>query len=56
MRDGVKVKVVSGGHKQPTKGSAGLSCHVPGGMTSVSNLAGASGGIKSGNLVDSAVG
>lgn len=35
----------------PSKGSAGLCCHVPGGMVTVSNVAGVSGGIGPGRLV-----
>lgn len=35
----------------PTKGSAGLCTQVPGGMTTVSNLASATGGIAPGKLV-----
>lgn len=35
----------------PAKGSAGLSTQVPGAIASVSNLSGATGGIKPGNLV-----
>lgn len=52
--DGVVVKCVpSGQGLHISKGSAGLATQVSGAMTSVSNLASASGGIKSGNLVQS---
>lgn len=52
--DGVVVKCVSG-HIGPTKGSAGLQTQVPGGITSVSNLASATGGIAPGNVAQSDV-
>lgn len=49
--DGVVVKVVSSkAYPQPTQGSAGLATQVAGAMASVSNLAGATGGIKPGTL------
>lgn len=49
--DGVVVKCVPSGHGlHVSKGSAGLATQVPGAMASVSNLAGASGGINPGNL------
>ncbi len=49
--DGVKVKVVSG-HMTPSMGSAGLRSQVPGAMASVSNLAGATGGIGPGKSAE----
>lgn len=50
---GVVVKVVSSRTKQEAiHGSAGLSCHVPGGMVTVSNVANATGGINAGNLLE----
>lgn len=51
MMDGVVVKVVSG-HITPTRGSAGLMTQVPGAMTTVSDVASASGGIKPGALIE----
>lgn len=47
--EGVKVKVVSS-KCEPSRGSAGLKTQVPGGMTTASNLASATGGISPGNL------
>ena len=50
---GEVIKVVtSKSQPQPITGSAGLKTQVPGAMTSVSNLAGATGGIKPGNLAE----
>lgn len=50
--DGVVVKCPPDGYRlTPTKGSAGLMTQVHGAMVSVSNLANATGGIKSGNLI-----
>lgn len=40
-----------GKQRTPVKGSAGLCTQVPGGMTTVSNLARATGGIAPGKLV-----
>lgn len=40
-----------GKHLKPRKGSAGLNTQLCGAMSSVSNLACATGGISSGNLV-----
>ena len=49
--DGVVVKCPPSPYRlTPSKGSAGLATQVPGAIASVSNLAGASGGIKPGNL------
>lgn len=48
--DGVVVKFPPSSRLTPTRGSAGLQTQVPGAMASVSNLAGATGGIKPGNL------
>lgn len=49
--DGVVVKFPPSSHRlTPSKGSAGLPTQVPGAIASVSNLAGATGGIKPGNL------
>lgn len=49
--DGEKVKAVSGGSPQPTHGTAGVNSQVAGTAATVSNLAGATGGIGAGNLV-----
>lgn len=55
--DGVVVKFPPSSHRlTPTKGSAGLSTQVPGAIASVSNLAGATGGIKPGNVLSPDVG
>ena len=52
MMKGEVVKFPPEGKRlRPTKGSAGLRTQVPGAMTSVSNLASATGGIAPGNLV-----
>jgi len=52
--EGIVVQVVSSQNNQETThGSAGLKCHVPGGMVTVSNVAMATGGINSGNLIES---
>lgn len=45
--------VVEGGYQQPTPGSAGVQAQLPGAPTTVSSVAGATGGIGSGNLVQS---
>lgn len=50
--DGVAVKCVSG-HVTPTKGSAGVLSHVYGAPASVGSLAGATGGIQPGGVVQS---
>lgn len=47
--DGVVVKCVSG-NVQPSSGSAGMKTQVPGGATTISNIASATGGISPGNL------
>lgn len=49
--NGAVVKVVTT-KPRVCKGSAGLYTQVPGAMTSVSNLASATGGIKPGNLAE----
>ena len=50
--DGEVVKFPSDGKRlRPVKGSAGLRTQIPGAMASVSNLAGATGGIAPGNLI-----
>lgn len=36
----------------PISGSAGMCCHVPGAMASVSNLAYSTGGIKPGGIAE----
>lgn len=36
---------------RPTKGTAGLATQLPGGATTIGNLASATGGIKAGNIV-----
>lgn len=52
--DGVVVHCPDEGYKvTPAKGSAGISSHVAGATASVSNLAAATGGIGTGNLVES---
>lgn len=51
--DGATVHCPDEGYRlTPSTGTAGLRCHVAGAMASVSNLAGASGGIGSGHLVE----
>lgn len=53
MMKGEVIKVVTSKNQpQPITGSAGLKTQVPGAMTSVSNLAGATGGMKPGNLAE----
>lgn len=53
MMDGVVVHCPDEGYKvRPTTGSAGMRSHVAGASASVSNLAGATGGIGNGNLVE----
>ena len=55
--DGEVVKVVSSSMvTQTTLGHAGLKTQVPGGMCTVSNLSGTTGGIKTHNLVESDLG
>ena len=49
--NGIVVKVVTT-KPRVCKGSAGLYTQVPGAMTSVSNLASATGGINPGNLAE----
>ena len=49
---GETVKIVSGYKLEPTTGSAGLKSQLPGAMASVSNLAGATGGIGGGHLAE----
>lgn len=39
-------------HCEPSAGSAGVKCHISGASTTVSNIAGAAGGIKSGNMIE----
>lgn len=39
-------------HGAPIKGSAGLRCHVPGGMATVGALASATGGIHAGGFTE----
>lgn len=51
MADEVKVDV-GGEFQQPTNGSAGVQSQVPGQSTTVSGVAGATGGIAPGNLVE----
>ena len=46
------IKVITEKTQQPVRGSAGLCCHVPNGITSVSSVANASGGIGRGHLID----
>lgn len=48
-----KVNVVGGSYAQPAGGSAGVKSQVPGTVASVSALAGATGGVGAGNLVES---
>lgn len=43
---------VGGEHTQPTNGTAGVQTQVPGAPTTVSSVAGATGGIAPGNLVE----
>lgn len=45
------VNVAEGGYQQPSAGSAGVASQVPGGATTVSGVAGATGGVDSGNLI-----
>lgn len=53
--NGEIVKLVERPKVNPTKGSAGLNCQLPGMATTVSNIANASGGIASGNLITTSV-
>lgn len=46
------VNLSNGGGAQPQPGSAGVSTQLPGQSTTISNVAGATGGINGGNLVE----
>lgn len=51
--DGVVVQCPDEGYKvKPTRGSAGIGSHVAGACATVSNLAAATGGIGTGNLIE----
>lgn len=51
--EGVVIHCPDEGYKiEVARGSAGLRSHVAGGAATVSNLAGATGGIGNGNLVE----
>lgn len=50
------IKVITGKTQQPVRGSAGLCCHVPNGITSVSSVAHATGEIGRGHLIDLSTG
>lgn len=46
------IKFPGTSHQQPTVGTAGLSTQIPGGITSVSAVANATGGIRPGGLIE----
>ena len=50
---GEKIEFAEKGYPQPTAGSAGVKSQVAGGLTTVSGVAGATGGVGSGNLIQS---
>lgn len=48
---GIVVQIVPSQNNK-THGSAGLKCHVPGGMVTISNVASSTGGINPDNLLE----
>lgn len=51
--NGEVVRFPSAGYSlEPNNGSAGLPTQIPGAMTSVSSVSAATGGIGSGNMID----
>lgn len=50
----VTVSIAEHPYQRPAEGKAGVRCHVPGAPATVSALAGATGGIRPGGLVETA--